>query len=88
MSYQVEISQGASKQLNKLPPKLQECIHAKIDDLATDPRANGVKKLKNRDNGYRIRVGDYRIIYDILDEILLIIIIEVGHRSSIYKDKK
>jgi mRNA interferase RelE/StbE len=88
VSYQVEISKGASKELKKLSPKLQERIHAKIDDLATEPRPDGVKKLKNRDDGYRIRVGDYRITYDILDEILLITIIEVGHRSSIYKDKR
>ena len=52
MSYQVEFSQGASKQLKKLPQKLQERIEATIDDLATEPRPDGVKKLKNRDNGY------------------------------------
>ncbi|NDJ23772.1 type II toxin-antitoxin system RelE/ParE family toxin [Nostoc sp. B(2019)] len=51
-------------------------------------RPDGVKKLKNRDKGYRIRVGDYRIIYDIIDDILLIIIVDLGHRSNIYKDKK
>lgn len=87
MSYQVEISKGALKQLKKLSPELQERIQVKIDDLATEPRPDGVKKLKNRDSGYRIRVGNYRIMYDIIDDILLIIIVEVGHRSNIYKDK-
>jgi mRNA interferase RelE/StbE len=88
VSYQVEISQGALKQLKKVSPELQERIQVKIDDLAIQPRPAGVKKLKNRDNGYRIRVGDYRVIYDIFDNILVIIIVDVGHRSNIYKDKK
>ncbi|PMB17448.1 type II toxin-antitoxin system RelE family toxin, partial [Fischerella thermalis] len=72
MSYKVEISKRALKQLNKLSSEFQERIQAKIDDLASEPRPNGVKKLKNRENGYRIRVGDYRILYDIYDDILLI----------------
>jgi mRNA interferase RelE/StbE len=88
VSYQVEISKGALKQLQKLSLELQERIQSKIDCLATQPRPDGVKKLNNRDNGYRIRVGDYRVIYDIFDDILVIIIVEVGHRSDVYKDKK
>ncbi|WP_315791902.1 type II toxin-antitoxin system RelE/ParE family toxin [Fischerella sp. JS2] len=64
MSYKIEISKRALKQLNKLSSEFQECIQAKIDDLASEPRPNGVKKLKNRENGYRIRVGDYCILYD------------------------
>lgn len=86
MSYTVEISKRAEKQLKKLSPELQERIQVKIDDLATEPRPNGVKKLKGRENGYRIRVGDYRIIYDIYDDVLLITVVEVGHRSEVYKD--
>lgn len=88
MNYQVKISKGALKQLERLSPELQERIQRKIDDLATEPRPDGVKKLKNRDNGYRIRVGDYRVIYDIIDNILLIIIVKIGHCSNLYKDKK
>ncbi len=87
MIYQVEISKNASKQLNKLSPELQERIQARIDDLAIEARPNGVKKLKNREFGYRIRVGDYRVLYDIFDNILLITVVEVGHRSKMYKDK-
>ncbi|WP_026736327.1 type II toxin-antitoxin system RelE family toxin [Fischerella sp. PCC 9605] len=87
MSYKVEISKSASKQLKKLSSELQERIQAKIDDLALEPRPSGVKKLKNRENGYRIRIGDYRVIYDIFDDVLLIIVIEIGHRSKVYKDE-
>ncbi len=72
MSYKVEILKGALKQLKKLSPELQERIQVKIDDLATEPRPNGVKKLKDKENAYRIRVGGCRVIYDIFDDILVV----------------
>ncbi len=87
MSYKVEILKGALKQLKKLSPELQERIQVKIDDLAIEPRTNGVKKLKGKENAYRIRVGEYRVIYDIFDDILVVNVIEVGHRSKVYKDE-
>ena len=87
MSYEIQIDKSASKQIKKLPSEIQERIQVKINNLAIEPRPDEVKKLKGRENGYRIRVGDYRILYDIFDDILLIIVVEVGHRSSIYKDK-
>jgi mRNA interferase RelE/StbE len=87
VSYKVEILKGALKQLKKLSPELQERIQVKIDDLAIEPRPNGVKKLKGQENAYRIRVGDYRIIYDIFDDVLLVKVVEIGHRSKVYKDE-
>jgi len=87
VSYKVEILRGALKQLKKIPSELQERIQIKIDDLATEPRPNGVKKLKGKENAYRIRVGDYRIIYDIFDDLLVVNVVEVGHRRNIYKDE-
>jgi mRNA interferase RelE/StbE len=87
VSYKVEILRGALKQLKKIPSELQERIQIKIDDLATEPRPNGVKKLKGKENAYRIRVGDYRVIYDIFDDILVVNVVEVGHRKNIYKDE-
>lgn len=86
MSYKIEILKGALKQLKKLSPLLRERIQLKIDDLAIEPRPNGVKKLKNREEAYRIRVGDYRVIYDIFDDVLLVSVVEVEHRSQVYKD--
>lgn len=53
-------------------------------NLADNPRPNGYKKLKGRD-GYRIRVADYRIIYDIFDDILLVEVIDLRHRKDIYE---
>ncbi|MEH2366220.1 MULTISPECIES: type II toxin-antitoxin system RelE family toxin [unclassified Nostoc] len=87
MSYKVEILKGALKQLKKLSPELQERIQVKIDDLAIEPRPNGVKKLKGKENAYRIRLGEYRVIYDIFDDILVVNVVEVGHRSKVYNDK-
>jgi mRNA interferase RelE/StbE len=82
--YKITISKTAQKQLDKLPDKIAELLIDAIADLADDPRPSGCKKLKGRD-GYRIRKGDYRIIYDIFDNILLIDIITVGNRKDIYK---
>ncbi|MEO1374915.1 MAG: type II toxin-antitoxin system RelE/ParE family toxin [Cyanobacteria bacterium J06635_10] len=87
MIYEIKISKSASKQIKKLPSEIQERIQVKINSLAIEPRPDGVKKLKGRENGYRVRVGDYRILYDVFDDVLLVIIVEVGHRSNIYKDK-
>ncbi|MEH2192988.1 MAG: type II toxin-antitoxin system RelE/ParE family toxin [Nostoc sp.] len=85
--YQIEFTKGAIKQLNKLPINIKERIDVRILDLATEPRPDGVKKIKGDENSYRIRVGDYRIIYEIYDDILLISVVKVGHRSKIYKDE-
>lgn len=87
MSYRIEFYKGASKQFRKLPLNIQKRIQAKIDELAIEPRPNGVKKLQGDDNLYRIRVGDYRIVYEIKDDVLLIIVIKIKHRSEVYKDK-
>ncbi|WP_339378678.1 type II toxin-antitoxin system RelE family toxin [Calothrix sp. NIES-2100] len=62
-------------------------MQAKIDDLAIEPRPHGVKKLKGEYNAYRIRVGDYRIIYEIFDDFLLVSVVEIAHRSEVYKDE-
>jgi mRNA interferase RelE/StbE len=84
--YQIEFTKKATKQLNKLQNNIKECIDARVLELATDPRPPGVKKMKNSENSYRIRVGDYRVIYEIYDGVLLVSIVRVGHRSDIYED--
>jgi len=69
--YEVKFTKGARKMFRKLSQELQDRIQTKIDDLAIEPRPNGVKKLKGEENSYRIRVGDYRVIYYIFDDVLL-----------------
>ncbi len=87
MIYEVKFTKGARKMFKKLSQELQDRIQPKIDELAIEPRPNGVKKLQDEENSYRIRVGDYRVIYDIFDDVLVVKIVDVGHRSKIYKDE-
>ncbi|MEH1948463.1 MAG: type II toxin-antitoxin system RelE/ParE family toxin [Nostoc sp.] len=87
MSYEVKFSRGAKKQFRKLPIDVQQRIQTKINDLAIKPRPNGVKKLQGDDNSYRVRVEDYRVVYEVDDDVLIVTVIKVGHRSGIYKDE-
>ncbi|WP_066375185.1 MULTISPECIES: type II toxin-antitoxin system RelE/ParE family toxin [unclassified Anabaena] len=87
MSYQIEFTKGATKQLKKLPSDIKERIDSKIEELAIEPRPSGVKKLSDEDSLYRIRVGNYRVIYQIFDTILLISVIKVKHCREVYRDE-
>ena len=82
--YTLQINKKAKKQLDKLSDTIVAPLINALDDLAENPRPRGYKKLKGR-SGYRIRVGNYRIIYDIFDDILLIEMIDLGHRKDIYE---
>ncbi len=81
--YIAVLSKKAQKQLDKLSDKIAEPLLDAISELEKNPRPVGNKKLKGRD-GYRIRVGNYRIIYDIFDSQLIIDVITLGHRKDIY----
>ena len=82
--YTILLSKKAQKQLDKLSDNIAEPILSAIAQLENNPKPNGCKKLKGRD-GYRIRTGDYRIIYNIFDNELIIDVINLGHRKSIYE---
>jgi mRNA interferase RelE/StbE len=84
VSYQVDITTAAGRQIRKLPRTAQKAIVAALTALATDPRPNGCKKLKGRD-AWRVRTGDYRVIYEIDDGVLTVTVIKVGHRRDIYE---
>ena len=81
--YTITISKTAQKQLDKIPDRIAHPIFELIQTLADNPRPHGYKKLKGRP-GYRIRKGDYRIVYEVFDNVLLIDIISVGNRKDIY----
>ncbi|MES2377363.1 MAG: type II toxin-antitoxin system RelE/ParE family toxin [Bacteroidota bacterium] len=81
--YKITISKTAQKQLDKLADNLASRLIENIYALAKEPRPAGCKKLKGRE-GYRIRVGDYRIIYQIIDDVLVVNVIALGHRKDIY----
>ena len=82
--YQIQITKTAQKQLDKLPDSVAGILIETIQDLAATPRPQGCKKLKGRD-GYRIRKGDFRVIYDIYDKILTVEVIAIGNRKNIYE---
>ncbi|MEA5458173.1 type II toxin-antitoxin system RelE/ParE family toxin [Arcicella sp. LKC2W] len=83
--YKVVISKSAEKEISKLPVKEILKIKETILDLADNPRPYGVKKLEGFDEFYRIRKGNYRIIYTIEDDILTVEVLKVGNRKDVYK---
>jgi len=84
--YTVLILPSAQKQLNKLPNAIATRIEDKMMELEGDgdPRPPGCKKLKGRD-AYRVRIGDYRVIYEINDGRLIVTVITIGHRREVYE---
>ena len=84
--YKITFKNSAYKELERLPKATVRKIVVAIDGLEVDPRPVGVKKLKDSsENLYRIRVGDYRVIYTINDGIKIVTILRIGHRKDIYK---
>lgn len=84
-SFQVRFADNVEKDFRKIPKKDVRKIEARIEALATDPNPPGSVKLVGRRDLHRIRVGNYRVIYQIQDEVLIILIVEVGHRKDIYR---
>ncbi len=82
--YNVIVNKTVKKQLDKIPIVYAKKIAFAIYSLEIEPRPSGCKKLVDFNNSYRIRVGNYRIIYTIEDEQLIVQVIKVGHRQSIY----
>ncbi|OGG98951.1 MAG: plasmid stabilization protein [Candidatus Lambdaproteobacteria bacterium RIFOXYD1_FULL_56_27] len=84
MAFEVLLSKSVLKTLKKIPPPFQDRLVQAITDLETEARPSGAKKLVGRE-AWRIRVGDYRIIYEIEDEQLKIWVIDLGNRREIYR---
>jgi mRNA interferase RelE/StbE len=85
VSYRVEIKNSARKELAALPVKVQRLVDAAILALAETPRPRGAKKLTSEESLYRVRVGDYRIVYQLRDEVLLVLVVRIGHRRDVYR---
>ncbi len=87
MKYQIQIADKILKKLAKLPKMDKERIVETIDSLVEEPRPGGCKKLKGNRTPirYRIRAGKYRIVYSVQDKVLLILVVEVGHRKDVYR---
>jgi mRNA interferase RelE/StbE len=85
MPYRLEIKNSARKQIIRLPKPDQRRVMAAIADLADTPRPDGVRKIVGTEDAYRIRVGDYRIVYEIVDRILTVYVVRVAHRQDVYR---
>jgi mRNA interferase RelE/StbE len=83
--YKVYIDECARDSLARLPKKIQRQIGKKIDALSENPRPRGAKQLQGHDKIYRIRSGDYRIIYQVDDKKIIVFVIGIGDRKDIYR---
>lgn len=83
-SFKVSIKRSVAKDLRHIPKKEVTRLLKRIESLAMEPRPPGVEKLSGQEK-YRIRQGIYRIIYEIKDEELIVVIVKVGHRGDVYK---
>lgn len=85
MPWRVVLTPRAEREISALPPDVERRIVRRLRTFRVDPRPNGVLKLAGREGVYRLRVGDYRVLYRIEDEVLIVLVIRVGHRRDIYR---
>ena len=84
MTYRLELESRAKKEFFDLPKEIRQRLSQALDDLEINPRPPGMKKLSGVD-GYRVRKGDYRILYTIDDQNSLVRIYHIGHRREVYR---
>ena len=83
--YAIEFKPSADKALKRLPAEVQRRIVTATERLAENPRPLGAIKLQGEERTYRVRVGDYRVIYDIHDDKLIVLVLRVAHRKDAYR---
>jgi len=84
-AYRVALIPRAERELAALPKEAQARIDARILALSQDPRPPGVKKLQGEEGFYRIRVGDYRVVYSVDDKDLLVLVVRIAPRGEVYR---
>lgn len=85
MNYRIEFTSAAAKQIKKLPHSASSQILKAIESLQDNPRPHRAKKLVGEATAWRIRVGNYRVIYDIFDEELVVTVVRAAHRREAYR---
>lgn len=85
MSYQVVFTRRAFRDMSALPQSDRARLAKRIDALAGDPRPHGARKLEDMEGLYRLRVGDYRVLYTIEDDVITVTVVRIGHRRDIYR---
>ena len=87
MTHRIELSPAAARQIRTLDAPARRRIQAVVELLAQEPRPAGAKKLVGGDGEWRVRTGDYRVIYEVRDGVLLVLVLAVGHRDDIYRSR-
>jgi len=83
--YSIQFAESAARSLARLPAAVRVRVATKIDALADNPYPAGTRKMKGVEHGYRLRVGDYRVVYDIFEDVVVVLILRVGHRKDVYR---
>ena len=83
MTYRVEVALAALRQLRKLDPPARRRVQAAVELLADQPRPSGAKKLVGGEGEWRVRTGDYRIVYEVHDNVMVVLVVAIGHRRDI-----
>ena len=86
MAYRIEVKPQAEKALARIPNPHRRRIAKAIDGLARHPRPSGCVKPAGAEDAYRLRLGDYRIVYEIMDKVLIVTIVRVAHRKDVYRN--
>ena len=86
--YRVEVTRAAYRDLDRLSPDIGGTVLTAIRGLTSDPRPRQCRKLSGSDNSYRLRVGDYRVLYEVDDNGRLVTVYAVGHRRDIYRRRR
>lgn len=87
MSHRIELAPAAVRQLRKLDHQARRRVQAAVELLGADPRPPGATKLVGGAGEWRVRTGDYRIVYESHDDVLLVLVVAIGHRRDIYRKR-
>ena len=85
MTYRITLAPAAARQLRTFDPQVRRRIQAALELLATEPRPPAATQLVGGSGEWRVRTGDYRIVYEIRDEELLVLVLRMGHRRDVYR---
>ena len=85
MFYEVQILPKAARQIKALSVEVRQDVSLTVQSLANEPRPIGVKKLSGEKDIYRVRVGNYRVLYRIVDKVLFVVVVSVGHSREVYR---
>jgi mRNA interferase RelE/StbE len=86
MTYAIIVTKSIQKDLDNLPNEIKDRVYAKISQLSDNLRPDGVTKLKGYENEYRVRIGDYRVRYEILDVNKTVLLLQCKHRREVYRN--